>query len=109
MVVDEFDRIDADADAREELFRLFDAVRRSGGQIVLAGERDPGLVNGAGDRLGSLVVEADVAELVPSGSRRDGPDPLGEAGRLHDEWFRNREKTLGQWLYTEDWLITELE
>ena len=109
IVVDEFDRIDADADARDELFRLFDAVRRSGGQIVLAGERDPGLVNGAGDRLGSFVVEADVAELTPSGTRRDAHETLNDPGRLQDEWFRNREKTLPQWPYIEDWLITELE
>jgi chromosomal replication initiation ATPase DnaA len=110
IVVDEFDRVETDDAVRDEIFRLFDGVRRSGGQIVLAGERDPGLMSGHADRLGALVGESDVAEVEASApGSEDGAMPPDPSVQLQDTWFTNREKTLPQWPYIEDWLITELE
>jgi len=109
LVVDDFDRLDATADIRDELFRLFDSIRRSGGQVVLAGELDP-KGSGMNDRLSAFAGESDVADLAGDGVRHsDGPRPESFGPDLRDVWFLNREKSLARWPWVEDWLITELD
>ncbi len=108
LVIDDFDRMHADSAVRDELFCLFDGVRRSGGQIVLAGVRDPA-ANGGADRLGGLVAESDVADMKPASTGLDGGRAGGEPADLRDVWFLNREKSLPRWPYIEDWLVTELD
>lgn len=59
--------------ARDELFHLFEAVQRSGGKIVLAGDRPPSRIGGIDQRMrarleGGLVLEIesdDVPDLAP--------------------------------------------
>lgn len=111
LVVDDFDRIAAPEVVRDELFRLFDGIRRSGGQIVLSGEREPSLLDGVGDRLATIVAEAELAEMSVDAAQgsmdeRDGRSPYPE---VRDSWFLHREKALPHWPAIEDWLVTELD
>jgi hypothetical protein len=109
LVIDEFDRLDASDEVRDELFRLFDGVGRSGGQIVLAGELDPGK-SGMTDRLATWAAQSDLADVVGDGIRQaEGPGPDAFGPDLRDKWFLDREKTLERWPWVEDWLITELD
>jgi chromosomal replication initiation ATPase DnaA len=109
LVIDEFDRLDASDEVRDELYRLFDGVGRSGGQVVLAGELDPGK-SGMTDRLATWAAQADIADVVGDGSRQaDGPEPEAFGPDLRDKWFLDREKTLERWPWVEDWLMTELD
>jgi hypothetical protein len=93
------------------LYRLFDGIRRSGGQIVLSGEREPTLLDGAGDRLAVIVAEADVAEISAAAAQEQRAAP--RSGNAHpevrDSWFLHREKALPRWPLVEDWLVTELD
>jgi hypothetical protein len=110
LIIDDFDRLDASEGVRDELYRLFDGIRRSGGQVVLAGERDPGMLDGVRDPLAMLLAESDVAEVVAeddaSGAAARG---TAEAAQLRDTFFLDREKALPRWPYVEDWLVMELE
>lgn len=109
VVVDDFDRLDASMEVRDELFRLFDGVVRAGGQVVLGGELDPA-ESGLTDRLAKFAAESDVAGIVGEGIRHAegaGIDPYGPD--LRDTWFLDREKSLERWPWVEDWLITELD
>lgn len=109
LVIDEFDRLDASDEVRDELFRLFDSVGRSGGQVVVSGELDPGK-SGMTDRLATWAAHSDVADVVGDGIRQaEGPGPDAFGPDLRDKWFLDREKTLERWPWIEDWLITELD
>jgi len=109
LIVDDVDRLEASAAVRDELFRLFDGVRRSGGQLVFGGESEPAELSGD-DRLTALAAESDIADLEGEGVRQaEGPeiDPFGPD--LRDTWFLNPEKALPRWPRVEDWLLTELD
>jgi chromosomal replication initiation ATPase DnaA len=109
LVVDDFDRLDASDEVRDELYRLFDGVARAGGQIVLAGEVDPG-DSGMEDRLAKYAAQSDIADMVGEGIRRsEGPEPDPYGPDLRDKWFFDTEKSLQRWPRIEDWLITELD
>jgi chromosomal replication initiation ATPase DnaA len=111
LIVDDFDRIAAPEIVRDELYRLFDGIRRSGGQIILSGEREPTLLDGAGDRLAAIVSEADVAEMSAATAKEAKPQPAGRNPHpeVKDVWFLHREKALPRWPAIEDWLVTELD
>jgi len=110
LIVDDFDRLDAGEEVRDEMSRLFDGVRRSGGQVVLAGERDPAMFNGARDALATLVGECDVAEIVADGRTADAPRRRpASSSTMRDSFFLDREKALARWPYVEDWLLLDLD
>lgn len=108
LVIDDFDRLDASDEVRDELFRLFDAITRAGGQIVLAGEHDPD--DGKKDRLAKYAAQSDIADMAGEGIRRlEGPEPDPYGPDLRDKWFFDPEKGLQRWPRVEDWLITDLD
>jgi chromosomal replication initiation ATPase DnaA len=111
LIVDDFDRLEASSPVREELFRLFDGVRRAGGQVVFAGVHSPAAVDGVRDRLGQFAAESDVVEIV--GARADPEEdvpPVPVPGQeLRDTFFLDPEKTLARWPFVEDWLVMEVE
>ena len=111
LIVDDFDRIAAPEVVRDELYRLFDGIRRSGGQIVLSGEREPSLLDGAGDRLAAIVAEAEVTEITATAAQepRVAPQARNPHPEVRDSWFLHREKALPRWPAIEDWLVTELD
>ena len=108
LIVDDFDHMEAADPVRDELYRLFDGVRRSGGQVVLAGARDPSQSDGSRDRLGGLVAEADVADMRADAAGTSDGRPA-DAQELHDTFFIDPEKSLARWPFVEDWLVVELE
>ncbi len=111
LMVDDFDRIAAPEVVRDELYRLFDGIRRSGGQIVLSGEREPTLLDGAGDRLAAIVAEADVSEISAAAAQEQRAAPQSKSAHpeVRDSWFLHREKALPRWPIIEDWLVTEMD
>jgi chromosomal replication initiation ATPase DnaA len=109
LVIDGWDQLEASDDVRDELFRLFEGVARSGGQVVLAGELDPA-GSGHADRLATWASHADVVDMAGDGIRKTEPAVSETFGPdLRDKWFFDPEKTLDRWPWVEDWLITELD
>lgn len=110
LLIDDLDRLDAEESIRDELYRLFDGVRKSGGQVVLAGRRHPGVPDGRQDRLFALVAESDVAEMAVDGAAAgDGVVRAPATAQLRDTFFLDREKALPRWPYVEDWLIMDID
>jgi chromosomal replication initiation ATPase DnaA len=118
LIVDDVDRAGDSESVRDELFRLFDVIRRSGGQLVFAAERDPAQRTEPDDRLHAFFADATVRPVLPppfvepretesgSDNRREERTTPAE---VTDPWFLDREKVLLPWPYIEDWLEADLE
>jgi hypothetical protein len=87
---------------------LFDGVRRSGGQLVFAGEAQPNGFEGPEDRLRELL-EASVVVPIASENGAGQEHRSGPGQEVADTWFLDREKVLLRWPYIEDLLVTELD
>lgn len=108
LIVDDIDLVRSNSPVRETLFELFDSVRRSGGQLVFAGEAEPERFEGPEDRLRDLLEESVIQPI--SSENGSGPaDHAGPGREVGDHWFLNREKVLQRWPYIEDLLVTELD
>jgi chromosomal replication initiation ATPase DnaA len=108
LIVDDIDLVRSNAAVRETLFELFDSVRRSGGQLVFAGEAEPSGFDGPDDRLHELLGESVVRPIISE----NGSVPPGHSGpgrEVVEVWFLDREKVLQRWPYIEDLLVTDLD
>jgi chromosomal replication initiation ATPase DnaA len=108
LIVDDIDLVRTNAAVRETLFELFDSVRRSGGQLVFAGEAEPSGFDGPDDRLHELLGESVVRPIISE----NGSTPQGHSGpgrEVLEVWFLDREKVLQRWPYIEDLLVTDLD
>jgi chromosomal replication initiation ATPase DnaA len=126
VVIDDVDSLVDTERAQEELFHLFDSVRRGGGQLVFTALHPPRELHGIEDRLRSrlesgLVIDlTPVAQVIPDQAVADTPQALEPSETpdepvqtaLEDEllatWFLSRDKVLWDWPYLEDSLIFEL-
>ena len=127
-VLDDIEGLIGTERAQEELFHLFELLKRAGVQLVFGSTTAPGLLLELDERLrtrleSGLVVAID-EESTPS---EEQPVPAGgEAALVNgrelavevistegespiDDWFLSREKVMWKWPYLEDWLIEELE
>jgi hypothetical protein len=108
LIVDDIDLVRTNSAVRETLYELFDGVRRSGGQLVFAGEAQPNGFEGPEDRLRELL-EASVVVPIASENGAGQEHRSGPGQEVADTWFLDREKVLLRWPYIEDLLVTELD
>ncbi|MEX0893330.1 MAG: DnaA/Hda family protein [Gemmatimonadota bacterium] len=118
--------------AQEELFHLFDHLRRAGARLLFSAAGPPALIDGLEDRLRGRLETGLVVELTASGSvdeEASGTEPVAapaglrpiadpaprEAGALVgrggelDHWFTSREKALWDWPGHQDVPLEEGE
>jgi chromosomal replication initiator protein len=96
--------------AQEELFHLFDDLRRAGAQIVMSATVPPRELTGLEHRLqtrleSGLVVELGTTVAPPRGE----PAPQQPAPGTPDPWFLERGRASWEWPRPSDWLIEELD
>jgi chromosomal replication initiation ATPase DnaA len=123
-VLDDVDSLIGTERAQEELFRLFEELKRKGAQLAFGSEAAPGALTELDDRLrtrleSGLVVAIDerspdsAAQSDAAARRREwlaAVDATSTEGESDiDEWFLSREKVVWNWPYLEDWLIEDLE
>ncbi|HEX6694593.1 MAG TPA: DnaA/Hda family protein [Longimicrobiales bacterium] len=120
LVIDDVDALVDTERAQEELFHLFDAVRRAGGQLVFAATTPPRDLRGIEDRLRSRLESGLVIDLTPvqqevpeqAVSETEGeaePPQTAATDTLLSTWFLTPEKVLWKWPYLEESLILELD
>ena len=120
LVIDDVDALVDTERAQEELFHLFDAVRRAGGQLVFAAATPPRDLRGIEDRLRSRLESGLVIDLTPvqqevpeqAVSEKQGeaePPETAATDTLLSTWFLTPEKVLWKWPYLEESLILELD
>jgi chromosomal replication initiation ATPase DnaA len=130
VVIDDVDALVGTERAQEELFHLFDSVRRGGGQLVFTALQPPRDLHGIEDRLRSRLESGLVIDLTPH-APHNVPDhavsdepiaaevvaatpsvpeaPLTAAeDELLASWFLARDKVLWDWPNLEDSLMFEL-
>jgi len=115
--------------AQEELFHLFEALKRSGARILLSADRPPSKVEGISDRLrsrfeGGLVLEVEPGDgsgvgadfalpvLEPVTKPAPAPEPakakaqpaMTEGG----DWFPSPESVLWEWPRVQDRIAEDL-
>ncbi|HSL72088.1 MAG TPA: DnaA/Hda family protein, partial [Longimicrobiales bacterium] len=122
-VLDDIEALIGTERAQEELFHLFEDLKRSNTQMAFGSGIRPSELTDLEDRLrtrleSGLVVSitersSDAADAIAelSGPRPKSLAPAAgrTAARETDEWFLSREKVIWNWPYAEDWLIEELE
>ena len=119
VVIDDVDALVNTERAQEELFHLFDGVRRNGGQLVFTATQPPRELHGMEDRLRSRLESGLVIDLTPVEQEVPDhavampvPSPDAVATALEDDllaaWFLTRDKVLWNWPYLEDSLMHEL-
>jgi chromosomal replication initiation ATPase DnaA len=121
-VLDDIEGLTGTERAQEELFHLFEELRRNGVQLAFGSTVPPAELTVLDERLrtrleSGLVVaiserSSDGSAVIDPGARRrewfavtDG-STAGESET--DDWFESREKVLWVWPYAEDWLAEEL-
>lgn len=107
--------------AQEELFHLFEDLKRAGAQMAFGSAHPPALLGGFEDRLRSrldsgLVVALELAQPAPE--QPDNQTPAAwvatmaqhddEKAPVFDEFFLSREKVIWNWPYLEDCIFEEL-
>jgi chromosomal replication initiation ATPase DnaA len=107
--------------AQEELFHLFEELKRSGAQMAFGSAQPPGQMVGFEDRLRSrldsgLVVALE--QVQPAPEQRENQTPAAwvatmaqhddEKAPVFDEFFLSREKVIWNWPYLEDCIFEEL-
>ena len=125
VVIDDVDSLVGTERAQEELFHLFDSVRRGGGQLIFTASMPPRELHGIEDRLRSrlesgLVIdltpveqhmpETAVVEAVaaPAGAAAPEVPQTAAEDELLASWFLARDKVLWDWPNLEDSLMFEL-
>jgi chromosomal replication initiator protein len=122
-VLDDVESLIGTERAQEELFRLFEDLKRNGAQLAFGSEAAPNSLTELDDRLrtrleSGLVISID--ERTPEGTPADpgarrrefltAVDALSTKGESEiDDWFLSKEKVVWSWPYLEDWLVEELE
>lgn len=115
-VLDDIEALAGTERAQEELFHLFEELKRSGAQIIFGGEVPPRELTDLDERLrtrleSGLVVsilERPSAAAAPATPRPSADDPLSTEGESDiDDWFLSREKIVWSWPYLEDWLVED--
>ena len=120
LVIDDVDALVDTERAQEELFHLFDSVRRGGGQLVFAAATPPRELHGIEDRLRSRLESGLVIDLSPvqqeipaqavsASDATDEPPETAATDTLLSTWFLTPEKVLWKWPYLEESLILELD
>ena len=123
-VLDDIDALVGTERAQEELFHLFEALKRNGAQLAFGGERPPHDYAELDDRLrtrleSGLVVSIEErsteAPLFDAETRRrewlaaiEATASTSQGESEVDDWFKSHEKVLWKWPYLEDWLIEEV-
>jgi Cdc6-like AAA superfamily ATPase len=129
VVIDDVDALVGTERAQEELFHLFDSVRRGGGQLVFTALHPPRDLHGIEDRLRSRLESGLVIDLTPAEQHQPVPEqavsaetslspgatvaapdtPMTAAeDELLASWFLSRDKVLWDWPNLEDSLMFEL-
>lgn len=132
LVIDGVDALVGTERAQEELFHLYDAVRRNRGQLIFSAACPPRALADIEDRLRSRLDSGLVIDLAPAaapdaaaapelpeaaGTDRDAaapaaaPEPApATAGAVEmDEWFQHSDKVLWKWPYAQETLVLELD
>lgn len=107
--------------AQEELFHLFEELKRSGAQMAFSSAAPPSALVGFEDRLRSRLDSGLVVELVRTEQDRELPDNKTPAAwvatmaqhdddkpAIFDDFFLSREKVIWNWPYLEDCIFEEL-
>ncbi|MEX2284694.1 MAG: DnaA/Hda family protein [Gemmatimonadota bacterium] len=125
-IVDDVDGLLGTELAQEELFHLFEDLKRAGVQLAFGSTQRPGLLTGLEERLRSRLESGLVVSLAERTAESAAPviDPATrrkewlaavdatatETGEsVIDDWFMSQERVVWRWPYLEDWLIEELE
>lgn len=122
VIIDDVDALVDTERAQEELFHLFDSVKRGDGQLVFTASKPPKDLLGIEDRLRSRLESGLVIDLSPVGQAEPHAHPVvdmtasteAEAPQTADTddllaaWFLARDKVLWDWPNMEDSLIFEL-
>ncbi len=123
-VLDDIEGLIGTERAQEELFHLFEALKRAGVQLAFGSMAPPARLTGLDERLrtrfdSGLVVAIDERNDEPRSVKKEESAPKVELAVLEvlstegesalDEWFLSREKVVWNWPYLEDWLNEELE
>ena len=125
LVLDDIDELIGTERGQEELFHLFEDLRRAGAQLAFGGVDRPAQLNGLEERLrtrleSGLVVSIDErsVEAPPAAeaqARRAEWLAAADAAAVEtgepaiDDWFLSHERVIWRWPYLEDWLVEELE
>ncbi|MBW3552023.1 MAG: ATP-binding protein [Gemmatimonadetes bacterium] len=115
LVLDDVDALGETEGAQEELFHLFEDLRRADRQLVFGASRPPHelpLPSRLRSRLESgLVVEIDAPDLPPAPETAPEPagspapdQPFADSERRPGHWILSHEKVLWEWPYAQDWL-----
>ncbi|NJD09228.1 MAG: AAA family ATPase [Gemmatimonadetes bacterium] len=111
LVIDDVDALVDTERAQQELFHLYDDVRRSGGQLVFSAACPPRELLGLEPRLRSRLESGLVVELVPLGegepvAASPAPAALSDAQR---ERLLGADTVLWRWPYLQDTLLPNLD
>ncbi|MGH7482356.1 MAG: DnaA ATPase domain-containing protein [Longimicrobiales bacterium] len=124
LVIDEVDGLAGTERAQEELFHLFEALQRTGAQLVFAAADPPATLTGLEDRLRTRLASGLVVDLENGTTPADAlaapaaagtapaevaiavlePEHRDEPGR-EDPLFRSAEKIAWRWPYLDDLLL----
>jgi chromosomal replication initiator protein len=107
--------------AQEELFHLFEDLKRSGAQMAFSSALPPARLKGFEDRLRSRLESGLVLELERIEDDKELPDNQtpaawvatmaqhdAEKAPVFDDFFLSREKVIWNWPYLEDCIFEEL-
>jgi chromosomal replication initiator protein len=107
--------------AQEELFHLFEDLKRAGAQMVFSSASAPSMLVGFEDRLRSRLDSGLVVELARMENGKELPDnqtpaawvatmaqQTDEKAAVFDDFFLSREKVIWNWPYLEDCIFEEL-
>ncbi|MEO5511116.1 MAG: DnaA/Hda family protein [Longimicrobiales bacterium] len=119
VIIDDVDALVDTERAQEELFHLFDSVRRGGGQLVFTASKPPRDLHGIEDRLRSRLESGLVCDLTPAEevhaaeAVETGAAPIRSARSTAEEeslakWFLSHEKVLWKWPDLEGSMLMDL-
>jgi chromosomal replication initiation ATPase DnaA len=120
LILDDVDALVDTERAQEELFHLFEDLKRAGAQMAFGSARAPRLLTGFEERLRSrldsgLVVGLERLEQTPELPENQTPAAWVATMAQHDveapvfdDFFLSREKVIWNWPYLEDCIFEEL-
>jgi chromosomal replication initiation ATPase DnaA len=128
-VLDDIEDLIGTERAQEELFHIFEELKRGGVQLAFGSLVPPGQLSELDERLrtrleSGLVVGIEDEQDRKKGreeEREDGTPPMENLAAIElevmsnageseiDDWFLSREKVVWTWPYLEDWLVEELD
>ena len=111
LVIDDVDELVDTERAQQELFHLYDDVRRAGGQLVFSAAKPPRELLGLEPRLRSRLEAGLVVDLSPVAESVTAiavAAPTGAAGSARERLLR-ADTVLWQWPYLDETLLLELE